>query len=190
MKVGYIRVSTEQQNTARQDSMLNDMVDKIFTEKISGKNTNRPKLIEMLNFIRENDILYIESLSRLGRSTKDLIQIVEQLDNKGVQLISLKEKIDTTTPQGKLMFHIFASLAEFERDTMKQRQKEGIEEAKKAGKYKGRIPIYVDDKIFEKLYTSWKSGELKAVQVMKDLNLKPNTFYRRVKEYEKRFSQC
>jgi DNA invertase Pin-like site-specific DNA recombinase len=184
MKVGYIRVSTEEQKTARQDNALNGLVDKVYSESISGKNTNRPQLKAMLEYVREGDILYIESLSRLGRSTKDLINIVEELNNNNVQLISLKENVDTTTPQGKLMFHIFASLAEFERETIKQRQLEGIIEAKKNGVYKGRQEIKVDDNKFIEVYNKWKNGKLKAVEAMKTLELKANTFYRRVKRYE------
>lgn len=191
MKVGYIRVSTKEQNTIRQESAFDKLnLDKIFMEKISGKDTNRPQLNDMLNYVRDEDVLYIESLSRLGRSTKDLINIVEKLNEKNVQLVSLKESIDTTTPAGKLMFHIFASLAEFERETIKQRQQEGIEEAKKLGKFKGRKPIEIDDKMFERLYNKWKSGEIKAVEVMKELKLKPNTFYRKVRSYEKGLSKC
>jgi DNA invertase Pin-like site-specific DNA recombinase len=188
VKVGYIRVSTKEQNTARQDSAFSKLeLDKIFTEKISGKNRKRPQLEAMLNYIREGDSLYIESLSRLGRSTKDLINIVEELETKNVQIISLKENIDTNTPAGKLMFHIFASLAEFERDTIKQRQAEGIEEAKKLGKFRGRKKITIDEKMFEKYYNKWKiEKEITAVQARKELGLKRNTFYRRVADYERK----
>jgi len=188
VKVGYIRVSTKEQNTARQDNAFSKLeLDKIFTEKISGKNRKRPQLEAMLSYIREGDSLYIESLSRLGRSTKDLINIVEELEAKNVQIISLKENIDTNTPAGKLMFHIFASLAEFERDTIKQRQAEGIEEAKKLGKFKGRKKITIDEKMFEKYYNKWKiEKEITAVQAKKELGLKHNTFYRRVADYERK----
>jgi DNA invertase Pin-like site-specific DNA recombinase len=188
MKVGYIRVSTKEQNTARQDEAFTSLgLDKIYSEKISGKNTKRPQLQAMLSYVREGDTLYIESLSRLGRSTKDLIDIVEQLNEKNVQLVSLKESIDTTTPTGKLMFHIFASLAEFERDTLKQRQLEGIAIAKKEGKFKGRTKINVNEKLFIEVYNIWKSGSITAVEAQKRLKLKPNTFYRRIQKYERNF---
>jgi len=188
VRVGYIRVSTKEQNTARQDNAFSKLeLDKIFTEKISGKNRKRPQLEAMLNYIREGDILYIESLSRLGRSTKDLINIVEELEARKVQIISLKENIDTNTPSGKLMFHIFASLAEFERDTIKQRQAEGIEEAKKLGKFRGRRKIVIDEKTFEKYYNKWKiEKSITAVQARNALDLKRNTFYRRVADYERK----
>lgn len=186
-KIAYIRVSSESQNTQRQELALKDIcIDKIFIEKISGKDTNRPQLQKMLDYIREDDVLYIESISRLGRNLKDLLNIVEILNNKGVGLISLKEShIDTTSPQGKLIFNIFATLAEFEREQNKQRQMEGIAIAKVEGKYKGRKKIELQiDKEFEKLYKDWKSKNITAVQFMKELDLKKNTFYRRIKEYE------
>lgn len=111
-------------------------VEKIFIEKISGNNVNRPELQRMLEYIREEDIVYIESISRLGRSLKDLLDIVDTSNNKGVGLVSLKENhIDTTTPQGKLIFNIFATLSEFERESLKQKQREGIIIGKANGVY-------------------------------------------------------
>lgn len=187
-KIAYIRVSSESQNTQRQELALKDIgIDKIFTEKVSGKDTNRPQLQRMLEYIREGDVLHIESISRLGRNLKDLLNIVEVLNNKGVGLISLKESnIDTTSPQGKLIFSIFATLAEFEREQNKQRQIEGINIAKAEGKYKGRKKIELQiDKRFGKLYQDWKAKKITAVQFMQELDLKRNTFYRRIKEYEK-----
>ena len=105
-KIGYIRVSTEHQETARQQEiMCSYQVDRIFSEKLSGANTDRPQLRAMLDYVREGDTLYIESISRLGRSTKDLLNIIDTLTDKGVTLISHKEKIDTDTPAGKLHSH-------------------------------------------------------------------------------------
>ena len=185
MKVGYIRVSTEEQNTERQETIMQKYeVEKIFSEKKSGKNTEREQLNAMMDFVRSGDTLVIESYSRLARSTADLLKLVERLQEKGVDLISDKEQIDTSTPQGKLMFTIFAGLAEFERTCLLQRQREGIEEAKKQGKYKGRQPITADADLFKAVYTRWKSGEITAVQAQRELSLKPDTFYRRVKQYE------
>lgn len=186
-KIGYIRVSTEGQNTQRQEIALEEIgVEKIFIEKISGKNVNRPELQRMLEYIREEDIVYIESISRLGRSLKDLLDIVDTLNNKGVGLVSLKENhIDTTTPQGKLIFNIFATLSEFERESLKQKQREGIIIGKANGVYKGRkkIELKTDNK-FDKLYKEWKEDKITAVKFMEEMNLKRNTFYRRIKEYE------
>lgn len=183
--IGYVRVSTQEQNEDRQLTIMEQYkADKIFTEKISGKNTDRPQLKKMLEYVREGDTLVIESYSRLARSTKDLINLVEQLKAKGVNLISSKENIDTSTPQGRLMFTIFAGLAEFERECTLQRQAEGIAEAKKRGVYKGRQRIEVDTDTFKCVYDEWKQGNITARTAMQKLGLSANTFYRRVKEYE------
>lgn len=186
MNIAYVRVSSKEQNTARQLEALKDKnIEKIYEEKISGKDTNRPQLQDMLSFVRYGDVIYIESISRLGRNLKDLLDIVDQLNTKNVGLVSLKEShIDTTTPQGKLIFNIFASLSEFERETIRERQLEGIEIAKQQGKYKGRPKQKIDNQKFEEVYNKWKSGEIKAVNAMQVLGLKKNTYYRYVKEYE------
>ena len=108
-KIGYIRVSTEHQETDRQQEIMCDyQVDRIFSEKLSGANTARPQLRAMLDYVREGDTLYVESISRLGRSTKDLLNIIDTLTNKGVTLISHKKKIDTDTPAGKFMLTVGA----------------------------------------------------------------------------------
>ena len=123
-KIGYIRVSTEHQETARQQEIMDSyQVDRIFSEKISGANTDRPQLHAMLDFVREGDTLYVESISRLGSSTKDLLNIIDTLTEKGVTLISHKEKIDTDTPTGKFMLTVFAVLSQLEREQLKQRQR-------------------------------------------------------------------
>ncbi|MGL4549507.1 recombinase family protein, partial [Eubacterium aggregans] len=157
---------------------------KVFIEKLSGKDTNRPQLKAMLDYVRKGDTVVVESYSRLARSTKDLLSIVDELSSKGVQFISQKENIDTTTPQGRLMLTIFAGLAQFERECMLERQLEGIAIAKAEGKYKGRQPIKVDMEQFGDVYQEWKAGAITARKAMETLGLKPNTFYRRVKEYE------
>lgn len=184
-RIGYVRVSTEEQNEARQEAIMERLeVSQIFIDKLSGKNTNRPQLKAMLNYVRLGDTVVVESYSRLARSTKDLLNIVDELSNKGVQFISQKENIDTTTPQGRLMLTIFAGLAQFERECMLDRQREGIAIAKAEGKYKGRQPIAIDQGQFKTVYQQWKSGNITARKAMEELGLKPNTFYRRVKEYE------
>lgn len=190
MLVGYIRVSTDKQNTARQEEALEqfilkgEKIEQYFLEKKSGKNTDREQLKQMLNFARKGDIVVVESYSRLARSTKDLLNMVDHLKSKDVGFISLKENFDTTSPQGELMLTIFAGLAQFERACTLERQKEGISIAKKEGKYKGRKAIEVDKSKFTKVYTEWKNKDITAVQAMEKLNIKPNTFYRRIKEYE------
>jgi DNA invertase Pin-like site-specific DNA recombinase len=158
--------------------------DRIYLEKASGKNTDRPKLKEMLTFVRDGDVVIVESISRFARNTRDLLELIEQLSEKGVAFISKKEAIDTDTPSGKFMLTVFGAVAELEREYIKQRQSEGIAEAKRAGKYKGRKPIEVDRTKFNKVCAQWKAGNISAVAAQKQLRLRPNTFYRRVKQYE------
>ena len=135
MKIGYIRVSTEDQNTERQEVIMKDLgVERIYIEKLSGSSTQRPKLNEMLDFVREGDIVIVESISRFARNTKDLLELVDILDSKKVQFISKKETIDTSTPAGKFMLTIFGAVAQLEREYIKERQREGIELAKLKGK--------------------------------------------------------
>ncbi len=186
MKVGYIRVSTVEQNTARQDVLMHELeVEKIFTDKQSGKDTERSGLKDMLDFVRSGDIVIVESYSRLARSSRDLLNIIDTLQDKEVEFKSIKENIDTTTASGKLMLTVFAGLYEFERTCTLERTREGIDLAKKAGKYKGRQPIKMDQQKFTKLYDEWKRGERTAVSAYKALNLSRSTFYRKVREYEK-----
>ena len=131
MKIGYVRVSTKEQNTARQEELMKSLdVDKVYIEKMSGRNTERPFLQEMMNFVREGDSVVVESISRFARNTKDLLELTEQLSNKHVQFISQKENIDTNTPAGKFMLTIFGAVAELEREYIRQRQREGIVIAK------------------------------------------------------------
>ena len=185
MKVGYIRVSTEEQNTARQEILMQELgVEKVFIDKCSGKTANRPKLIEMMNFVREGDTVVVSEIARFARNTKDLLDLIDQLTEKGVQFESQKEKIDTTTPAGKFMLTVFAAVSQLEREYILARQREGIEAKKARGEYKGRQPIAVDASQFEQEYHLWRSGQITAVTAMSHLGLKPNTFYRRVKEYE------
>jgi DNA invertase Pin-like site-specific DNA recombinase len=187
MKVGYVRVSTTEQNTARQESLMESLgVEKIYIEKISGKSKDRPKLQEMMSFVREGDTLIVESISRFARNTRDLLDLVEQLKKKKVEFVSKKENIDTSTPTGQFMLTVFGAMAQLERDTILERQREGIEEAKKLGKYKGRKPIAVDEGLFAEQYRLWKNGETQPKYMMRVLGLKPATFYRRVKAYEEK----
>ena len=137
-------------------------------------------------YVREGDTLYIESISRLGRSTRDLLSIIDVLQRKGVTLVSAKENIDTDTPQGRFVLSIFAALSELEREQTLQRQREGIAVAKSKGKYKGRQPIVIDWVKFAQLYEQWKSGAITAVWFQKEMGLRANTFYRRLKEYERK----
>ena len=184
-KIGYIRVSTEHQETARQQEIMDGyQVDRIFSEKLSGANADRPQLKAMLDYVREGDTLYVESISRLGRSARDLLNIIDTLTDKGVTLVSHKENIDTNTPSGKFMLTVFAALSQLEREQLKQRQREGIEIAKAQGKYTGRKPIPIDWDKFGRLYGEWKSKNLTGRDFMRRMGLTANTFYRRIREYE------
>lgn len=185
MKVGYVRVSTKEQNTARQEITMEALgAEKLFVDKCSGKNTDRPELKKLLAFVRDGDTVVVSEISRFARNTRDLLNLVDQLTEKGVQFESQKEKIDTTTPAGKFMLTVFAAVSQLERDYIKSRQKEGIDAKKERGEYVGRQAIPVDRKKFEQEYDLWKSGHITAKAAMGHLGLKPNTFYRRVKEYE------
>ena len=180
MKIGYIRISTTDQNTARQEVLMKELgVEQVYIDRMSGKNTDRPELKRMMNFVREGDEVIVESISRFARNTRDLLDLVEQLTAKGVDFISKKEAIDTTTPTGKFMLTVFGAVAELEREYTLQRQKEGIAIAKKNGIYKGRKPIERDN--FASVVSLWKQEKITAVDAMKRLNMKPSTFYRKVK---------
>lgn len=187
MVVGYARVSTEEQNEERQIKLLTEtyQAEKIYIDKASGKTLERPQFNDMLNFLRAGDTLVVESYSRLARTTKGLFDTIDFLAENGVALISDKEKIDTTTPQGKLILTIFAGLAEFEREIIRQRQAEGVEVAKAKGMYKGRRRLPYDKVRLAEVYELWRiNHEITAVEAQQMLGMKPHTFYRRVKEYE------
>lgn len=184
MKIGYVRVSTEEQNTAQQEIMLRELgVDELFVDRASGKNADRPELNRMMNFVRRGDTVIVESISRFARNTRDLLDLVERLTEKQVEFVSRKEAIDTTTPTGKFMLTVFAAVAELEREYILQRQREGIAIAKQQGKYRGRPPKAYPD--FERIAARWQKGEITAVQAMKQLGMSKTRFYERVKRLKK-----
>lgn len=185
MLLGYIRVSTIEQNEERQRLALTEKgvdPDNLYIDKQSGKDADREQLKALLAFARKGDTVITESISRIARNTRDLLTIVDQLSSRGIEFISLKEAIDTSTPQGKFMLTVFAAMAELERENILQRQREGIEIAKSKGVYKGRKRIEIDEKAFAAEVKKWRKGDITATEAMKRLNLKPDTFYRRVKE--------
>lgn len=186
MRVAYERVSTAGQSTLRQDVMMQEQkIEKVFIEKISGKDRSRPELLKMLYFVREGDMVIIESISRLARSTRDFLNILDELERKHVALISLKEQIDTSTPTGRFLVSIFAALAQLEREQILSRQKEGIAAQKAAGTYTGGRPrIKVDKKQLNSVMERWKTGEITAVQGMKELSVTKATFYRLARRRE------
>lgn len=186
--IAYIRVSSNDQNTSRQEELFKSFkIDKYYIEKASGKNiTERPELQKMMNYIRDGDVVIVESISRFGRSLQDLLLLINQLNDKRVQFKSVKEgDIDTTTPTGKLVFSIFSSLAEFERETIRQRQAEGIALAKEKGVYRGRVKKYINCDDFMLLIKRWKNGEIKKKYICKKLGISISTLNRRIEEYNK-----
>lgn len=180
MKIGYIRVSTQEQNTIRQEVLMKSLgVDEIYIDRMSGKNVNRPELQKMMEYVRKGDTVIVESISRFARNTRDLLELVEKLTAKGVEFVSRKEAIDTTTPTGKFMLTVFGAVAELEREYILQRQREGIAIAKEQGKYKGRKPIEAPE--LEQTIAKWKSGAITAAEAMRTLHMTKTTFYRRAK---------
>ena len=154
-------------------------VEQVYIDRMSGKTTDRPELKRMMNYVREGDTVIVESISRFARNTKDLLELVERLTANQVEFISKKEAIDTTTPTGKFMLTVFGAVAELEREYILQRQKEGIAVAKQNRVYKGRKPIVHPR--FDVIVSLWQNGDITAVEAMKRLNMKPSTFYRKVK---------
>lgn len=181
----YIRVSSKDQNTIRQEvkaKEYNIPVECVYIEKASGKNMiDRPVLNNLLAVLRPGDKLIVESISRFARNTKDLIELVEKVNDMEVTFISLKEAIDTTTPTGMFMLTIFGAVAQLEREYIKDRQAEGIAIAKAAGKYKGRKPIEYP-KNWDKYYNMMIEGSISGADAMKILGLKKTTFYKLVKQ--------
>lgn len=185
MRTAYVRVSTVEQNEARQVEALKQYdIEKWFTEKVSGKDMNRPELQKMLEFVREGDTVYIMDFSRLARSTKDLLEIVEQLEEKKVHLVSIKEQIDTSTPTGRLLLTVLASINQFERENILERQREGIAIAKAAGKYKGRPKMEYDQEAFKENYDKYRSREITKFQFAINMNMARPTLDRILKTYQ------
>ena len=183
--IAYVRVSTVEQNETRQiEALEKHGIDKWFTEKVSAKDANRPQLQSMIDYVREGDTVYIHDFSRLARSTKDLLGIVETLEKKGVALVSNKESLDTGTPTGKLMLTVIAAIYEFERANMLERQREGIEIAKREKKFKGRKPINIDIKSdkFMELHERYMQRKITKVEMAQELNISRPTLDKLLKE--------
>lgn len=159
--------------------MKNFDVEKIYADKMSGKNTQREQFQEMMKFVKDGDTLYVESFSRLSRSTKDLLETVQQLQDKKVVLVSDKEKLDPSTPQGKFMMTVFAAMSELERESILERQREGIEITKTQGKYKGR-PAKISNK-FIYCAKAWAKGRMQLKDAIAENEVSEATFFRRCK---------
>ena len=186
MLVGYARISTITQNEDRQiEALTNAGCEKIYLDKMSGQDTNRPQLKAMFTFIREGDTVLVTEFSRFSRSTKDLLDLVEKLQVKKVDFRSLKENVDTTTSSGKLVLTIFAALSEFERSIIRERAAEGIAIAKAKGKKLGRREIQVDDDKLISLYNQWKDGEILQKKIMKDCKMSRTTLHKHITRLKK-----
>ena len=174
---GYARVSTEQQNIDRQLDMLQKYgVDFIYNEKMTGTKRNRPELEKLLERLTEGDTVVVESLSRLSRSTKDLIWLMETFNSKGVNLVSLKESIDTTTSTGKLIFTLMSALAQFERDVLADRTKEGLVAARARGRKGGRPPV--SREAIKKAIKLYNTGQYTVREITDLTGVKPSTLYK------------
>lgn len=183
--IAYVRVSTLEQNEARQREALKGLnIDKWFVEKASGKDIKRPKLQEMLEYIREDDTVYVEEFSRLGRSTADLLAIVKQIEDSGSKFKSLKENFDTSTPTGRLQMTMMAAIAEFERAMILERQREGIAIAKKEGKYKGRKAVCIPN--IGDYYQKYMTRQGTKTSIAAQLGISRTTLDKLFKEYEKK----
>ena len=181
-KAAYVRVSTAEQNEARQrEALAVRGIDKWFIEKASGKNTDRPEFQKMLDWVREGDTIYIHDLSRIARSTKDLLDLLDVLREKGVALVSGKESIDTSTATGKLLVTMVAAINEFERANLLERQKEGIAIAKREGKYKGRKAVIVPD--LPRHYERYQRREVSKAALARELGISRPTLDRLFSDY-------
>ena len=180
MKFLYARCSTKEQNEARQleyAKQLGIPEAQVFIDKASGKNTDRPALKNLLSRLREDDEVFVTELSRLGRNTRDLLELVDRFNELGVQLHSKKEQIDTTTHSGMLVFKIFASVAEFQRQIILENAAEGREAARKAGKPVGR-PRVDQDKLDMALYLFQNDVDKSIADICKKTGVSRSTLYR------------
>ena len=187
MRIAYVRVSTEEQNEARQREALKLYhIEKWYCEKRSAKDTNRPQLESMLEFARSGDIIYIHDFSRLARNTQDLLELVQRMQQKGIQLVSCRENVDTETATGKLMLTMIAAINEFERAILLERQKEGIAIAKREHRYKGRKKISKSED-FGQLFEKYQKHEISKSEIARQLKVSRPTVDRLIlEEKEKR----
>lgn len=189
MNIAYIRVSTKEQNTGRQNISFENKgihIDKVFSEKISGKNRNRPMLTQMLIFLKPGDTIYVTELSRLARSAQDLYDISQEIISKGARLISLKESFDLNTTTGRFIFGIMAAIAQFERETIKERQKEGIAYAKEQGKRWGKERVYgLNERETHELMLRYHNNEIIADEAVKLFGSCRQTFFIHYKQWKK-----
>ena len=187
MKYGYVRVSSKEQNLARQmETMEKAKISpqNIYAEKVSGKDMERPELKKLLNVVKEGDSIVVEDITRLGRNTLDILKIIDTLEQEKVYVISLKEGLDTSSSQGKMMISLLGVFSEMERKNIRERQRQGIEIARREGRRKGRPRCKCED--FKIVYKQYENGDISIQQALKLLDCSKSTFYRRIKEYSER----
>lgn len=185
MKVAYLRVSTEEQNEARQREALSGFdIERWFMDKLSGKNTDRPAFKTMLEFVREGDEVYVSELSRLSRSLKDLLETIEYLDSRNVKIISCKENIDTSSATGRCMIQLVGVFNEFERSIIHERTMAGIEIAKAQGKYKGRKRKVFDTELLCQTLDGLSNKSISISEASRRLGVTRQTVYNLLKRKE------
>ena len=185
MKYGYVRVSTKEQNTDRQlEDMEKENIPKenIFVDKLSGKDMERPQLKLLLDKVKKGDKIVVDDITRLGRNMRDIVNLIDWLDKKEVYVVGLKENVDTYSEYGKMMINLLAALSEMERKNIRERQRQGIEIAKRKGKMTGRPRCKCED--FDGVYGQYINGDISMQQALKLLECSKSTFYRRIREYK------
>ncbi len=183
MKIGYCRVSTTDQNLSLQkDALKNAGCEKIFEDVISGAKSKRPGLSEIIDYARKGDSIVVWRLDRLGRSLKDLITIVGELEKKGVELISIHEAINTKTSSGKLYFHMFAALAEFERNIISERTKAGLDAARARGRLGGR-PKGLNKSKRKHAVDLYNAKDKSIKEICEIMSISKPTLYKYVEEF-------
>ena len=187
MRVGYLRVQDNSGNRNVHTGIVEKLnVEKAFIEKSNQENNESPQLMKALEYLRTGDVFVVKEFADIANSTAELLSIVRELAQKQVGFVSLKEKIDTSLPCGGAVMNVFTAISQFDYDIKKERQRRGIELARSEGKYKGRKAIEVDEERFELLYNAWQAGKSTPKIMMNELNLKPATFWRKVKGYREK----
>lgn len=182
MKIGYARVSTQEQNLDRQiDNLTAAGCERIYKEKITGTKADRPEFRAMLDALRPGDILVTDSFSRLSRSTKNLLDLVERLNNSGVHLVSLKENLDTTTATGKMMLTMLSALSQFERDLIAERTLDGLKAARARGRKGGR-PTVGNDKVKAQALAMYEANVMTNKEIAEKCGVSTATLSRWIKE--------
>lgn len=185
MKFGYVRVSSKDQNTERQlEAMEKEGIrpENIYEEKASGKNMERPQLQLLLDKVREGDKIVVDDVTRLGRNMCDIVNLIDKLNKEKVYIVSIKEGVDTSTEFGQMMINFLGALSEMERKNIRERQRQGIEIAKREGRMTGRPKCKCEN--FERVYGQYLEGQISMQQALKLLECSKSTFYRRIIEYK------